>query len=46
MSAPTKPYANGYGIFLGIVILWAASFGVLWIVKVVLGMLCGTDEAT
>ena len=46
MSAPTKPFAKGYGIFLGIVILWAASLGALWAGKVVIGMVCGTDEAT
>jgi hypothetical protein len=46
MSAPTKPFANGYGILLGIVILWAASVGAFWIGKIVLGMVCCGDEAT
>ena len=26
MSAPTKPFAKGYGILLGIIILWAMAF--------------------
>jgi hypothetical protein len=25
MSAPTEPYANGFGIILGILILWGAT---------------------
>ena len=28
MSAPQKPFATGFGILLGIIILWAASLGV------------------
>ena len=25
MSAPTKPFAKGYGILLGIIILWTVA---------------------
>ena len=25
MSAPTKPFAKGYGVLLGVIVLWAGT---------------------
>ena len=37
MSVPTEPYAKGYGIFLGVLILWAAVAGILLVGKGIFG---------
>jgi hypothetical protein len=36
MSAPTKPFAKGYGILLGIIILWAVSLALFIAGKMIL----------
>ena len=44
MSAPTKPFAYGPGVLLGIIILWAAALGLFWVGVLVWKMLTA-DEA-
>jgi len=36
MSAPTKPFAKGYGILLGIIILWASCLALFLVGKMLL----------
>ena len=35
MSGPTEPYASGYGILLGIAILWTAVFVLMLVCKAI-----------
>jgi hypothetical protein len=39
MSAPTKPFAKGSGILLGIITLWAACLALFLVGKMLLKML-------
>ena len=36
MSAPTKPFAKGPGILLGIIILWAVSLAIFLVAKMLI----------
>jgi len=44
MSAPSRPFASGYGILIGIIILWAATLGLYWVGKVIIGLLGSGQE--
>jgi hypothetical protein len=33
MSAPTEPYANGFGILAGLAVLWIGTLAILFAVK-------------
>jgi hypothetical protein len=35
-APPYRPFAHAYGIFIGIVILWASSLGLFWLGKVLI----------
>ena len=43
MSAPTEPFAKGYGILLGVLILWAGVAVALLAGSGVIGAIFGPD---
>jgi hypothetical protein len=44
MSAPTQPFAKGYGILLGLVILWGGSLVLFLIGKALVTAIMGGGE--
>jgi len=43
---PYRPYANGVAIFIGVLILWAGSYGVFWLGLKLRVLLGGGDAPT
>lgn len=44
MSAPTEPFAKGYGILLGVLILWAGVAVALLVGNEVIGAIFGPES--
>lgn len=40
-----RPYASGFGIFIGIVILWLGSYGIFALGKMVVASFAGGEAA-